>query len=241
MGFRDYKLIGLGSRLGRVWPTIGLALRVIFIGSVFGLILDSSRGDYLPWLATGWASWFMISSFVNRGGMAFDSSRRIMLATPMIHESYVIRVATKEVMVFLQNLVVVFGVILVYRVPVTFAFLLIVPGLFISVVFLTGLGMILGPLVSKHKDVGQLVSSIMSVMFFVLPIVWRPESIKGEAAGFITGLNPLYHYLQIVRLPLLSEVPTTINYSVAVLGAFVALSLGALVMNKVRDKLVYWT
>ncbi|WP_162097423.1 ABC transporter permease [Candidatus Aquiluna sp. IMCC13023] len=240
LGSRDYKLIGIGSILGPLWPTITLAIRVILIGYVFAIVLNTRQDDYLPWLATGWASWLMISSSINNGAMAFDNSKRLMLSIPIILESFVVRVVTKQLLIFLQNLVVVLVVMLVYKVPVTFALLLVVPGLLISGVFLTGLGMILGPLVSKRKDFGQLISSLMSAMFFVLPIVWQPDSIKTEGANLIIGLNPLYHYLQIIRLPLMSEVPTVLNYSLAVLGAIVAVGVGALVMAKVRDKLVYW-
>ena len=240
MGFQDYKLISAGSVLGRLWPTIGLAIRVVFIGYIFGLILNTSRGDYLPWLATGWASWFMISSSLNRGSMAFDSSKKYILAFPLSYESYIVRVMTKELLVFIQNLVVVVGVLIVYRSQLSAAVLLVIPGMAITLVFLIGFSMILGPLVSKRKDFGQLISSLVGVMFFVLPIVWRPDSIRAEGASFILGLNPLYHYLQIVRLPLLSEVPTAINYGLATLGAIVAVSIGIVVMNRVRTKLVYW-
>jgi ABC-type polysaccharide/polyol phosphate export permease len=95
-------------------------------------------------------------------------------------------------------------------------------------------------LAARFKDFGPFISSIVGVMFFALPIMWKPESIESELAHLILGLNPLYHYLQIVRLPLLSEVPTDINYLLATAGAVVFLVVGLIVMNRTRNKIVYW-
>jgi ABC-type polysaccharide/polyol phosphate export permease len=113
-------------------------------------------------------------------------------------------------------------------------------GLIITAVFLFACGLIMGPLVAKYKDFGPFISSIIGVMFFVLPIMWKPENLESELAYFILGLNPLYHYLQIVRLPLLSEVPTVANYLLAGFGALIFLVIGLLVMNRSRNKIVYW-
>jgi ABC-type polysaccharide/polyol phosphate export permease len=164
----------------------------------------------------------------------------LMLAIPMPKEAFVVKVIVKEFLLLVQNSLLIFLVLLLFQVQLTPALLLVVPGLIITAVFLYGLGLILGPLVAKYKDFGPFISSIVGVMFFVLPIMWKPESIESELAHLLLGLNPLYHYLQIVRLPLLSEVPTDINYLLAIAGAVVFLVIGILVMKKSRNKIVYW-
>ena len=77
-------------------------------------------------------------------------------------------------------------------------------------------------------------------MFFMIPIVWRPETIESDLAHLILGLNPLYHFLQIVLLSLLNEVPTLSNYLLALLGAAVFFAIGSLVVRRTRNKIVYW-
>jgi ABC-type polysaccharide/polyol phosphate export permease len=240
LGSRDFTLIGLGSKLGRWWPTIGFAIRITFVGSIFGLVLGSRPADYLPWLATGWAVWGMISSSLTGSASAFASNRGMMLALAMPKEAFVVKMIVKEFLLLLQNSLLVFAVVLLTRVGVDFELLLIVPGLIITSGFLYGLGLVLAPLVARYKDLGPFISSIVGVMFFVLPIMWKPESIQSDLAHLILGLNPLYHYLQIVRLPLLSEVPTDLNYLLAIIGAVVFLVLGIMVMKKSRNKIVYW-
>jgi ABC-type polysaccharide/polyol phosphate export permease len=240
MGSKDFALMGIGSRLGKWWPTIGLAIRIAFVGSIFGLVLGSRPAEYVPWLATGWAVWAMISSSLTGAASALSSSKGMMLALAMPKEAFVVKVIVREFLLLVQNSLLVFAVVFVTGTKIGFELLLIVPGLVITSVFLYGLGLILAPLVARFKDFGPLISSIIGVMFFVLPIMWKPESIESELAHLILGLNPLYHYLQIVRLPLLSEVPTDINYLLAIVGAVVFLVIGLIVMNKTRNKIVYW-
>jgi ABC-type polysaccharide/polyol phosphate export permease len=240
MGSKDFGLMGVGSRLGKWWPTIGLSIRVFFVGAIFGLVLRAQAPDYVPWLATGWVVWGMLSSAITGTSSALTANKSLMLAIPMPKESFIVRVIVKELLLLVQNSLLVVLVLLMFQVPITFATLLLMPGLLITSVFLYGLGLILGPLVAKYKDFGPFISSIVGVMFFVLPIVWRPESIQSELAHLILGLNPLYHFLQIVRLPLLSEVPTGLNYLLALVGAVTFLIAGVLVMNKTRNKIVYW-
>ena len=240
MGFEDFKRVGIGTRLGRLWPTISVAIRVTFIGLVFGLVFQSSRADYLPWLASGFITWSMISTSITAGSGSFNSSKGFMLAIPMHKQAFIIRVLVRETFLFLQNLVVMAAVLIVFQMMPTPTLLLLIPGLLITSIFLAGLSMILGPMVSRFKDWGQFVSAIIGVMFFVLPIMWQPERIQSDLAYLILGLNPLYHYLQIVRLPLINEVPTDINYLLATAGAVVFLAVGMFVMSKTRNKLVYW-
>jgi ABC-type polysaccharide/polyol phosphate export permease len=240
MGSTDFARTRLGSVLGQAWPTIGLAIRISFVGAVLGLVLGARNTEYIPWLATGWAVWSTLSATITGRSTAFTANKSMMLAIPMPKEAFVVKVIVKEVLLLAQNSLLIFLVLLVFQVPLTPALLLLVPGLIITAVFLYGLGLMLAPLVAKYKDFGPFISSIIGVMFFVLPIMWKPESIESELAHLILGLNPLYHYLQIVRLPLLSEVPTDINYLLATAGAVVFLVIGLIVMNKTRNKIVYW-
>jgi lipopolysaccharide transport system permease protein len=240
MGSRDFVILGIGSNLGRLWPTIGLAIRIAFVGSVFGLVLGSRPLDYVPWLATGWVVWGMISSALNGCTTAFNDNKGTMLALAMPKESFLIKVIVREFLLLIQNSALIVAVVLIFQVQMNLTVFLVIPGLMLTGAFLFACGMIMAPLVSKYKDLGPFISSIIGVMFFVLPIMWKPESLQSDLAQLILGLNPFYHYLQIVRLPMLSEIPTTANYLVAGFGTLLVMLIGFVVINRTRNKIVYW-
>jgi ABC-type polysaccharide/polyol phosphate export permease len=203
-------------------------------------VFERSAVDYIPWLATGWVVWGMISSSITAGASAFSSSKDIILSLPIPKEAFLVKGVITELLLLSQNAVLVFGVLLLLGAPVSVNLFLVIPGIILTTAFLIGLGFILAPLVAKHKDAGSLISSIIGVMFFTLPIMWKPQDISNELIQLVLGLNPLYHYLQIVRLPLLSEVPTSTNYLLASVGVIFSLFMGSYVMNRTRDKIVYW-
>lgn len=234
-------MLGEGGRLGRLWPTIGLAIRIVLVGLIFGLVFGMPSSDYVPWLATGWAIWGMIGSTITGMASTFIQNKSLLIALPIPQEAFVLKVIVKESLLLVQNAILVIAVAILFQLRVGFEALLVVPGFLLTTVFLYGLGLTISPLVSRYKDFGPLISSIISVMFFVLPVMWKPDSIQSDLAHLILGLNPLYHYLQIVRLPLLGDLPTVTNYALAASGAAVFLAIGMFVIRKTRHKIVYWS
>ena len=63
--------------------------------------------------------------------------------------------------------------------------------------------LILAVLCVFFRDLVQLVSAIMRIMFFLTPIIWLPSMLGSKAE--ILKYNPFTHILAVVRQPLLSE------------------------------------
>ena len=240
MGYQDYKMANAGSRLGRFWPTIGMAFRIAFIGTIFSLLFSSSRGDYLPWLASGWIVWSFLSSAFQGSAIAYVRSKVVMLSLPLDKRSFVVQAIIREALLLLQNLPLMVIVALIFGVKPSSQVLLLIPAVTITFLFLMGTGLMLAPLLARYRDVGPLIDSIFGVMFFVLPIVWRPEDLGDGFTRVIVGFNPFYHYLQLVRLPLVGDQPTLFNWSLASAGALLAIVAGMFVYKKTIDKVAYW-
>lgn len=240
LGRQDYRKTAAGSVLGRAWPTIGLAIRVLFIGLIFGTVLGANRSDYLAWLATGWLVWLFISGSIRQGASAYLAAKSYIRSTRLPLASYPVREVVREFLLFGQNFFLVLLILILTGQPINPLFLLFVPGLLLNVLFFTLLSIVVAPLVARYVDLGQLISSLVGVMFFALPIMWRPSDIGNETAYLVLGLNPVYHLVQIVRLPLLSESPTLTNYGLAATGICILSISAFLVHGRVKNKVVYW-
>ena len=78
----------------------------------------------------------------------------------------------------------------------------------------------------------------MRVAFLATPIVWTPELLSERA--WLLQFNPFHHLLEVVRAPLLGEVPAAGSW-IAVGAITVAGWAGALVLYaRCRGRIAYW-
>lgn len=240
LGWQDLKQSYRRSALGPFWLTLGMAVQILAIGAVFGLIFESPLEEFLPFLAVSIIMWTFISSSFLDGSMSFITSEAIIRQLPLPHYVYVLRAFWKNVLVLLHNSVILPLVFLAFLRAPNFNLVLLIPSLAISSIFILSVAVVLGYVTTRFRDMQQIMVSIMTVMFYVTPVFWQPNLIPGGVAHLLLGLNPLYHFLQILRLPLLGQSPTIENW----LGAIALSGAGAItamiVSRKFKDRLAYW-
>ena len=90
----------------------------------------------------------------------------------------------------------------------------------------------------NFRDIPQLVGSIVQIVFFITPIMWRPELLKNRT--FIATANPLYHLVEIVRAPLLGMAPSSASYYAVVIITLVNGAIAAALFVRFRARISYW-
>ena len=126
-----------------------------------------------------------------------------------------------------------------FKVSVTMETILIIPALFLLTINAVWVGILLGLVCTRFRDLNQVVSSLTQVAFFVTPIFWTP----GQATGWrslLVNLNPLYHLVDILRSPLLGHAPASISWIAAVGTALLGWSITLPLYNRFRGRLIYW-
>jgi ABC-2 type transport system permease protein/lipopolysaccharide transport system permease protein len=75
-------------------------------------------------------------------------------------------------------------------------------------------------------------------MFFMTPIIWKPDMLPGRT--FLLDANPFYHFVEILRAPLLGQVPGIENWSAAVLITIIGWVIALAFYTAYRWRLAYW-
>lgn len=226
------------SRLGPIWITIGQAVQVASIGLVFGVIMKSEMKTYLPFLAVSVILWLLISSIIIEGCMCYTSNASVILQMSNDKDTFVFKTLFKNSIVFMHNIVIIPIVFLVFPPDINLNTFLVIPGLAILLANLFWVVRILGVLNARFADSGQIVASLVGVLFYITPILWMPSALgSSDAKSLILDFNPIYHLLEVVRLPLFGELPTLTNYLVCltmlVIGLFVSVSVNQSNLKKV--------
>lgn len=240
LGWQDLKQSYRRSAIGPFWLTLGMAIQALAIGLVFGLIFGAPLEEFLPFVATSLILWSFISLSITDGSMAFVSGEAIIRQLPIPHHVHISRALWKNLIVLAHNAAILPFVFLAFLRPPNFNFLLLIPGVVITVAFLFGLTYTLGIITTRYRDVQQVVTSIMGVIFYVTPVIWQPSLIPPGTAHILLGLNPFYHFLQILRLPILGQSPTLENWVLAIALATTSILVASAIAKKFRNRLAYW-
>ena len=241
LGWQDIRQSYRRSALGPFWLTIGMAVQITTMGIVFGLIFKATLPEYLPFLATSIIFWGFISSVVNEGTLTFISSEAMMKQLDLHHIQYVMRTLWRNVVSLGHNILILpFVLIIFWKFP-GWTLLAFLPGLIILGLNLTWIIWLIGMISARYRDMPPIITSVMTIAFYVTPVMWYPKLIENNSvAHMLLGLNPFYHLLQIVRLPILGQWPTFENWSLALLSAGLGWSITLLAYRKYRKMIAYW-
>lgn len=240
LGYQDVKQINRRSKLGQWWITLGTALLIGTMGAVFGLIFKIELHTYLPYLACGLVFWGLFSGQVMESSTALINSDALMKQLPLSPWVFLVKTTTKTMAIFAHNSVIIPFILVFTGNPIPATAFLLLLAMPIIVLFLTALGMIVAIFSLRYRDFPPMVSSLLNVVFYLTPVMWLADSIQEGLAHVLLGLNPVYHFVQIFRLPILGGFPTFENWTVSLSTAFVTAILAMVLVRKFKSKLVYW-
>ena len=100
------------------------------------------------------------------------------------------------------------------------------------------LGMLLGTLCARFRDIPPIVTTVMQMMFLLTPILWRPHQMEGRE--FLYLFNPFFYLVEIIREPLQGVSPSLFTWGVAVALTAVGFVVSLLFFSRFRNRIVYW-
>ena len=238
LGWQDIRRRYRRSVLGPFWLTISMGVFVAALGTLYGSLLRVELSVYVPYLALGFIVWTLVASSFTEGCVAFTGAEGIIKQTTQPLSVHVYRIVWRNVIVFFHNAVIFVVVALVFSHWPGWTGLLALPGLVLVCVSCVWAGLLLAIVSARFRDVPPLVASLMRVMFFLTPIIWMPSLLPGRA--LLLELNPFYHFLELVRAPLLGQAPGLVSW-LAVAGIALGGWLLTFVMfRRYRRRIAYW-
>ena len=135
--------------------------------------------------------------------------------------------------------------VLVFRLDLGWNVFLFIPALALMVINGVWVTMLFGIIATRFRDVAPLLEALVQLLFYVTPIVWTTKTLRdqgGEVAqrARIAELNPLYHYLEVVRAPLIGEPLAAYHWVIVLAGTVIGLFLAMIAMRQWRFRVPYW-
>lgn len=240
LGWQDVRQRYRRSALGPFWLTISMGVMIATIGVVFGQIFKSPLQEFLPYLTVGMVLWAFISSVTNEGCTGFIAAEGVIRQLPIPLFVHMLRMIWRNIIIFAHNVVIYPIVLLAVGKPLSMTALVAIPGLVLLIVNLAWVALLLGILCARYRDLPQIVASVLQVVFYITPIMWMPNHLEGRVALYLLDLNPVFHLIEIVRSPLLGNLPTSWNWGVS-LGLGIAGWMVALIIyGRYKHRIAFW-
>lgn len=238
LGWHDIRQRYRRSVIGPFWLTISMGVMVFGLAYVYGGIFSQPIDKYLPYVAVGMIVFGLITSIANDASLVFILAARTILQTRAPLSLYVYQMLWRNLLIFGHNALIYLVIVLLFPVGLGLVSLLALVGLLLVTVLSVFVSIILATLSARFRDVPPIVASVTQIAFFLTPIFWTASALKGREE-FIY-LNPFYYLLEIVRMPLLGEVPPPAVW-LAVIGMTIASGVVAvLFFARFRARVAYW-
>lgn len=238
LGWQEIKQRYRRSVLGPFWLTISTGAMVGGMGPLYGRLLNQPIGEYFAYLAISFVVWILISSLINESCQVFILAEGFIKQIRLPFTVHIVRLIWKNLIIFAHNFVIV--VIVLFFYPPSWSWQLLLIPIAVLMIAINGiwLGLLLGLLCARFRDIPQVIASLVQVAFFLTPVMWKPGMLgKHEWAVM---WNPLFHFLEIVRAPLLSASLPVTSWLAMILITLVGYAFMLAMFARFRPRIAYW-
>jgi lipopolysaccharide transport system permease protein len=234
-----------GSVLGPFWMTASMAVMIAGIGLLYSTLFKMTLREYLPWLAVSLLVWTTINQIVTDACTAFTSSEGVIRQVPLPYTVHVLRFVMRNAIMAAHSLPLILVVFVVCAfmpgdTPVLpgMEAVLALPGLALLLLNACAVGMFLGMVCARFRDIPQIVINVMQLFFFLSPVLWKP-ALLGSLQVFLP-LNPFFALMETVRGPLVEGGAPPIIWAAALFYTAAACAIAFVFFVRFRGRIAFW-
>lgn len=241
LALREIRQQYIGSTLGIVWQVITPLVLIAVFWVVFSVgfrVQPASGVPFAVWLTAGMAAWFVFSEIISGSVHCITGNSHLVKKVVFpVQALPVVKVLTaiSNHLIFLG---ILFILILINKIPITWFYLQGVYYFFCMVVLALGIGWMVASLNVFARDTARLVGVLLQVGMWATPILWDIK-ILPEPYRSIFAANPVHYIVQGYRdsflytTPLSDRVDETILFWAITLILFVT---GVFVFKRLRPQ-----
>lgn len=245
LGWQDIKQRYRRSVLGPLWITIATGVMALALGLLYSMLFELPIRDFLPHITVGLILWGFIAGCIQDGSKIFIDNEGLIKQLPSSLSVHVFRLVWRHTLFLAHNMVIWLILVLVFRIHLGWNGLLAIPALALFIVNGVWVAMFFGIISTRFRDVTPLLDSLIQLLFYITPIVWTTTTLENQGGqvaqrAMLAKLNPLYHYIDIVRAPLIGLPSGPLHWATVGLFTVIGLMLAIFAMRQWRCRVSYW-
>jgi ABC-2 type transport system permease protein len=232
------------SVLGPIWITISMAVTAVALGVLYAGLFQNDLSVQLPYILVGFIVWAFISGCISEGSEVFITNEGLIKQLPAPLSVHVYRLVWRQVLFFAHNMIVYAIMFVIFPQPLGWTSLTVFPALVLLAVNGAWVALLLGIVTTRFRDMAPITQSLVQLLFFLTPIVWIYQDLLDNPAvadrARLVEFNPLLHFIEIVRQPLLGEEQHLRHWIVVLVITVVGWALTFAALRRYRSRVAYW-
>ena len=242
IGWLDVKRRYRRTMLGPFWSSITLAVYTISVGLVGAGLWNQNINEYLPYLISGMIVWTLVSTIMIEACTLFITGHALFRNVSFEYSILAYALVWRNFIIFLHNCVVYVLVALVLKPALLGPMLLVaVPGVLLVLLNGVWIALLSGLFCLRFRDVQQIIQTAVQILMLITPIFWLADRLSGITYFVFVQINPVYRLIDVVRAPLLGQMPTLNSYIAVLAITFVGWSMTYFMFRSFRRRIAYWS
>jgi ABC-2 type transport system permease protein len=265
LGWQDIKQRYRRSVIGPLWITLSMAITAAGLGVLYSALFHAQIQTFLPYITVGFIVWNFMLGCLTEGTETFIRNEGLIKHLPAPLTVYALRTVWRLTLMFAHNLLVYFVILAIFwssltedgyvltpggdpQPGISWNILLAIPAFFVLAINGGWVAILFGIISTRYRDIPPVIISLTQLAFFMTPIVWTTDVLTKLATGgeppkwriLVAELNPLYHYIEILRAPLIGTTQSWHHWVVVAAFTVVGWALALLAMRNYRARISYW-
>jgi len=188
---KDLKAKYKGTALGFLWTLLNPLLMMTVYAVIFSVLVRFQVKNYPVFLLSGMLPWNAFTIALTTSSMTIVGNANLVRRISFPREFLPVATVLSSLVNLALSLVILLAFAVVFRQPLGPP-LLMIPLLMVLQVFLTaGVCMVLAALMVYFRDVENILAILITLLFFLTPIIYPIRAIHHAALRRVLELNPM--------------------------------------------------
>lgn len=227
------------SVIGPFWITLSQAVYVLVLGVVFATVFKQKGAEMIPFVTCGALVLSFVSATLQESAAVLIEKGQAIRDGDQYFLTHVLETVFRGALIFAHHTLILIVVAIVCKVPLHWYDVpAAIGGLLLICLNLIGMGFFFSLLTPRYRDLDPLIASALRTLFFLTPIMWKPEFLGDKE--YLVEYNPIHHWINLVREPLIGGDYQFFSLAVTVATCVVAWALAYVLFVICHRKLATW-
>jgi ABC-2 type transport system permease protein len=196
------------TSLGLLWLCLPTAVFIIVLGNVYAHLMDYPLAEYLPYLGVGYVIWRFMVQVINDAAGTFAVHKAFIMEGRVRLTDFILCSFSKAGFHLVFGAVIVLAILAwspMAHLGALWTLLLTLPLLMLNMGWIAVCVALIG---ARFPDTSELIGTVLVLGLLLTPILWPIDKFPADSLrGVVVRFNPAFHMIDVVRAPVLGQVP----------------------------------